>query len=708
MSLLSKLAERFGYQKANGKNQPGYELKVRSGSSAFMVSDRTTKADMIKQNIGWVFACSSAIGEEIAGSHLRLFSFDKKGDQKEEYQHELLTLLARPNPSMTSWQLRFLLGVHLVITGEAYWYMEKGPSGKIVAIYPLPVEKVNPIVDNVTGKEGIVTSYEYKVGNGTTVKYELDQIIAFSFPDAAKLFGGIGVVDAVRSWIEAANFQDEFNLNFFQNGAFVSGFLTSAHIQSTDMLSYMRDQFVALFGGVKNSHKVVALPEGTDYKPSQASRKDMDFTEGDKAARDKILAAFRVPKTVLGITDDVNRANAEATDYVFARRTIKPKLDLIESVLNTTLIKYFGENLVLAFDDPTPIDKQQQNDKIKTMTGGQPIMTPDEAREEFLGLEKVEGGNVLYMDSTKVPVGTVFATPKPAKASSKRVQAPPKSAKTQVAESIAEKAVAALSAAVTVPARTKDVTGSSKAFIERIEPYEKKLKKKLVKYNAEVLADVLKRLPKLVESSKALDKEQILDQPEQVRAVIRLFEEDIFDLYQKEGTAAASVVGVSEFTLTTELKNAVLEAMTLLAESYTDTTVEAIAKAIEDGLAEGLNLGAVEEGIRKVFDYADNTRADMLARTEVYRVTNSAARDAWRQTGVVKTIKWKTADDEKTCPFCAPLDGKIIGINDVFFKNGDTVEGEDGKTFVLDYEDVGNPPLHPNCRCEVFPEDIQV
>ena len=192
------------------------------------------------------------------------------------------------------------------------------------------------------------------------------------------------------------------------------------------MLDYMRDQFVALFGGVKNSHKVVALPEGTDYKPSQATRKDMDFNEGTKSARDMILAAFRVPKTVLGITDDVNRANAEATDYVFARRTIKPKLDLIESVLNTTLVQYFGDSLVLAFDDPTPIDKKQQNEKIKTMTGGQPIMTPNEAREEFLGYEKVNGGDSLYMDSSKVPVGTVITKPKPAKIRGKQLQQPQK------------------------------------------------------------------------------------------------------------------------------------------------------------------------------------------------------------------------------------------------------------------------------------------
>ena len=44
----------------------------------------------------------------------------------------------------------------------------------------------------------------------------------------------------------------------------------------------------------------------------------MDFSKLTEATRDRILAAFRVSKTILGTAEsDTNRATAETADYVF-------------------------------------------------------------------------------------------------------------------------------------------------------------------------------------------------------------------------------------------------------------------------------------------------------------------------------------------------------------------------------------------------------
>jgi capsid portal protein len=83
----------------------------------------------------------------------------------------------------------------------------------------------------------------------------------------------------------------------------------------------------------------------------------MDFAVlGDKN-RDRILTAFRVPKTLLGIDLDVNRASADAMINVFQRNTIWPKLRSIQEKLNNELIPLFGtaQGLELSFDDPTAV-----------------------------------------------------------------------------------------------------------------------------------------------------------------------------------------------------------------------------------------------------------------------------------------------------------------------------------------------------------------
>jgi hypothetical protein len=52
----------------------------------------------------------------------------------------------------------------------------------------------------------------------------------------------------------------------------------------------------------------------------------MQFAELALASRETIREAFGFPKPMLGAVDDVNRANADAADLVFARWLLVPRL----------------------------------------------------------------------------------------------------------------------------------------------------------------------------------------------------------------------------------------------------------------------------------------------------------------------------------------------------------------------------------------------
>jgi SPP1 gp7 family putative phage head morphogenesis protein len=73
-------------------------------------------------------------------------------------------------------------------------------------------------------------------------------------------------------------------------------------------------------------------------------------------------------------------------------------------------------------------------------------------------------------------------------------------------------------------------------------------------------------------------------------------------------------------------------------------------------------------------------RATLIARTETLRAHNEGRMVFYRQVGVTK-VQWMIADDQRTCPVCRTLDGKVFGIDEV----------------------VG-PPSHPGCRCDVVVE----
>ena len=115
----------------------------------------------------------------------------------------------------------------------------------------------------------------------------------------------------------------------------------------------------------------------------------------------------------------------------------------------------------------------------------------------------------------------------------------------------------------------------------------------------------------------------------------------------------------------------------------------------------------VEEPARQLRDQFEDWskyRAERVARTEIIRSSNRANIESYRQAGVKYKV-WMTSAD--CCDFCAPLEGKWIEIDEDFYSQGTTLEIEDadGKVqrMYLDYESVGSPPLHPNCRCAISP-----
>jgi SPP1 gp7 family putative phage head morphogenesis protein len=127
----------------------------------------------------------------------------------------------------------------------------------------------------------------------------------------------------------------------------------------------------------------------------------------------------------------------------------------------------------------------------------------------------------------------------------------------------------------------------------------------------------------------------------------------------------------------TELKG-ITEAM--------DTLISRIlAQGMIDGDGPALLARKISEAIRSI----GINRATILARTEVIRAHHIATIQEYRNwglEGVIVLAEWSTAGDDRVCPICEGLEGKIFTL--------DEIEGQ--------------IPRHPQCRCIALPyiEDI--
>src|SRR5258708_1486223 len=118
--------------------------------------------------------------------------------------------------------------------------------------------------------------------------------------------------------------------------------------------------------GIGAAHKVAMLENGAKWIPNQMSVRDMDFANLRHLARDVVREAFRAPKVMLGVSDDVNRANAQTGQEVFAAWGTVPRLDRKKDVLNNRLLPMFGSTGTgVEFDYVNPVPANRELDQAE-------------------------------------------------------------------------------------------------------------------------------------------------------------------------------------------------------------------------------------------------------------------------------------------------------------------------------------------------------
>lgn len=132
-----------------------------------------------------------------------------------------------------------------------------------------------------------------------------------------------------------------------------------------------------------------------------------------------------------------------------------------------------------------------------------------------------------------------------------------------------------------------------------------------------------------------------------------------------------------------------------LGIGLTDRQQNAVIAYRNDLIAAGRSAEAVERLTARYAQQLVNYRARLIARHETILASNQGQRQAWdqaKQRGLIQPERtrkvWDTAEDERTCPRCEPMDGQEVAFEGEPFVTGD------GDT-------VDAPPAHVSCRCAV-------
>jgi HK97 family phage portal protein len=683
---------------------------------------------------GWAYAAVNAIASEVANIQWRLYAVNGK-DHQEQEDHPLLALLEGVNEYTTGIELKYTIAAHLELTGNFYGLLDgvTDAMSQPRAIYPLNPGRVRVKLDK--------TSFPYKISHyeftldGKVYTFQPYQILHIKYPDPGDPFAGIGVPQTIPAWIDSDNYAMEYNRKFFLNGANI-GLYIQSETNVEGNIERIKRGFRDNYAGNENAHKIPVLPKGAKLEHTGLSQRDMDFGKLMDATRDRILAAFRVSKTILGTAEsDTNRSTAETADYVFSKRTIKPKMLLIVSYINEYLVPRYGENLYLTFIDPVPEDKAARTDEMTKAVGNAPVITVNEARKNFMGLGPVDGGDALMKPTSMEALGTTdkpegeTVTPALARALTAsgqytnpiRIRTGGKTAysgASKMRHALIDAFKKQLDQKITTEYTAKSVKDLShseymehwKRFAERTDRARDELQKIFRGINAKQKQEVLENLPEATGVAKALG--DLFDPKEWIAITIDLATPALTSLTRDEATAALAMIGANHIDILADesTRDALDRGISQMARSYQETTLEQLKDTLGEKLTQegGTNLTELTEAVDGVYSFADERRASLIAKTESYRAANWANKQAWQQSGVVKTLKWYTAEDGQVCEFCHEQDGKEIAIDDNFYDSGETISGSEGSFMTANYGDIEAPPLHPDCRCYVRPEQIEI
>lgn len=316
------------------------------------------------------------IASDIANVSGHLYKINADSTETELTSHPFLDFMHDPNPlyEMTSAAIWRLHEIYLMLTGESFLLIERNDHGRPAELWNVPPHWVTstPYIGN--------PAYLIKSSGGVSMSVPVDDMFVMKQLNPLDPFmRGLGIAESIADEVEIDEYAAKFQKRFFYNDA-----TPPTVFLMPDATEEQRDTFLARwnqkFRGVNNSHRVAAISGKVEIKElGDTGSKNLAFVDSRIAMRDAVLEHFGVPREIMGITENSNRATADAAQYIYAKNVLTPRIKSREEAINKQLLPLFGDDLIWRFDAVIPYDKDF--DKAKALEAYKAdLITKNEAR----------------------------------------------------------------------------------------------------------------------------------------------------------------------------------------------------------------------------------------------------------------------------------------------------------------------------------------
>lgn len=289
-------------------------------------------------------------------------------------QKSLNTLLNfRPNPYQSAQEFRQSIFTDYILEGNAFVHFDG------VFMYHLPASNVEILTDTKT----FIRGYRF---NGM-VNFEEREIFHFRDLNSHSIYRGASRLESAQKSISTLYAMQDFQENFFDNGAVFGLVLTSENTLSQVAKEKTIQYWLQKYSTKQGGKRPVILDSG--LKPAQVTNqnfKDMDFDLSIKTHSERIMQAIGVPPILLA---GGNNANISPNLRLFYLETVLP----ITRKFTSSLERYFGYDVEVVTANVSALQPELKDIAAYHSTlVNAGIITANEAREE-LRYKPIDGHN---------------------------------------------------------------------------------------------------------------------------------------------------------------------------------------------------------------------------------------------------------------------------------------------------------------------------
>lgn len=325
----------------------------------------------------------------------KLYRIGPNGGKTEIPSHPFLDFWKRPNPlyEFTSSALWRLQNNYLLLKGEGYFIIERYADGYPAELWPVPTQWVQ-----MTPYQGF-PYYTVRSTDGGLMDVSVDDMFVMKDLNPLDPYKrGLGQAEPIADEIEIDEYAAKFQKKFFYNDATPNLIISmpgATDEQQTRFLAKWRERFQ----GANKSHGVATIggppDQATAVTKLSDNMKDLDMINGRTFTRDSVMEHFGMPREIMGITQNSNRATADAAQYIYAKNVLTPRLMGRQDAVNLQLLSSYGEDLLWEYDDIIPKDKEfEKGLALDGWNAG--LIMMNEARKK-VDMESVKTGGVYKM-----------------------------------------------------------------------------------------------------------------------------------------------------------------------------------------------------------------------------------------------------------------------------------------------------------------------